>query len=116
FSHRAGIAEQPLDRRGPERDQHLRADELDLFPEPRKTRVHFLRGGLAISRGTRRHVRTALEHVPDVNGIARIAHGLNDLREKLPGASHEWFTLRVFIRSRGLTDEHQPRRRIADTE
>ena len=49
----------------------------------------------------------AFDDVTDVNILAAEAHGLDHLREQLPGSADERFALLVFIAPRTFTDKHE---------
>ncbi len=103
-------AQQALRRELAERDDHARADDLDLAEQERLAGRHLVRLGIAIAR------RAALDHVGDVDLLAGQADRLDDLRQQLPGAADEGLALLVFVLARRLAHEHQPRLRMADAE
>jgi hypothetical protein len=56
--------------------------------------------------------RTALQDVENVHILAPQRAGFDDLVEQLTGAADKRFALPVFIRARGLAQEHEPGQRI----
>ena len=69
-----------------------------------------VRLGIAVAR------RTALDHVGDVDLVARQVHRLDHLRQQLARAADERDPLDVLVGARRLADEHQIGVRIADAE
>src|SRR5262245_33028526 len=94
----------------PERDDHLRADDVDLLEEKRLAGFDLVLLGVAVLR------RTALDDVRNVDVVAPEPDRLDDLRQQLAGAADERLALDVFVAARRLADEHQVGVRIADTE
>ena len=92
------------------------SDQIDLLVEIGNAGLHLLRGGLAIARGLARRIGPALQDVGDVNCLALKTHGLDDLRQELPGLAHERFALLIFIRARSFADKHDLGIDVADTE
>src|SRR6185503_173281 len=72
--------------------------------------LDFIRFGIAVLR------RPALDHVGDVDVVARQADRLDDFRQQLPGAADERNALDVLVAARRLADEHQVGVRVADAE
>src|SRR5688572_5858811 len=93
-----------------ERHDHARLDDVDLPEQVGLALLHFVGFRIAIAG------RPALDDVGDVDLIARQADGLDDLGQQLPGTAHEGLAPLVFFLARRLTDEHQPRFRVADAE
>jgi hypothetical protein len=93
-----------------ERHDHLWLDARDLRLEERRALRDLVRLGIAIAG------RTALHDVGDVDLLAREAHGSDDLRQQLAGASDERLALFVFIGPRAFPDEHQRRLGIPYSE
>ena len=84
--------------------------DVDLPEQERLARRDFVRLRIAVPR------RPALDHVGDVDLVAREAHRLDHLRQQLPGAADERNPLDVLVRAGRLADEHQVRVRIPDAE
>ena len=101
------FAEESIDGGGSESDDRLGLDKINLCMEVRKAAFHFFRCGRTVAVGLAGGVRAAFENVRDVNLFARESHGLNDLCEKLAGATNEGFSLFVFLSSRSFTDKHE---------
>src|SRR5687768_967076 len=93
-----------------ERHDHARLDDVDLPEQVGLTLLHFVGFRIAITG------RPALDDVGDVDLIAGEADGLDDLRQQLPGTADEGLASLVFFLAGRLTDEHQPRFRVADAE
>src|SRR5688572_24395311 len=93
-----------------ERHDHARLDDVDLPEQVGLALLHFVGFRIAIAG------RPALDDVGDVDLIAGEADGLDDLRQQLPGTAHEGLAPLVFFLAGRLTDEHQPRFRVADAE
>ena len=85
----------------------LRVDGLDLPLEIGQAVDDLLGSRIAVLR------RSALQDVADEDLLALQAAGGDDLVEKLPRPADERPALGVFIRPRGLADEHDPGPRIA---
>lgn len=60
--------------------------------------------------------RAAFENVADKNILALELHGFENLVQQLPSATDEGFSLSVFFRTWGLTDENDIGSGISDTE
>ncbi len=116
FAHRRGRPKKSFHRHGTKRDNHFRFDDIDLLHQIRPAGLHLARRRRAISERTSRHVRAAFENVGDVNLFPRKTHCLDNFGKQLAGATDERFALRIFIRPRCFSDEHDIGVRIADSE
>src|SRR5437773_9504556 len=93
-----------------ERDDHLRLDDFDLPEQERLAGLDFVLLGVPVLW------RTTLDHIRNVDVIAREADRLDDFREELTGAADERDALDVFVMARRLADKHEVGRRIAHSE
>src|SRR4051812_19251906 len=108
-NRRVGLEERPRGERA-KRDDNLRLDRRELAKQEWLARRNLVRFRIAIARWT------ALQHVRDIHIVARQPHRLDHLRQQLTGAADKRYALLVFVRARGLADEHHVSVRIADTE
>ncbi len=102
-------------REGAERDDHLRADDLDLPEQESLAGRDLLRLRVAVPG------RTALDDVRDVDLLAaELAaaddHRLDHLRQELARPPDERQSLGVLVGPGPLADEHQRRRRVPRSE
>src|SRR5271165_3191887 len=114
--HRLDFSEQTAHRCSAQSNHYFRLNKLDLLPEIRQTSFHLSRRRLAISRCTWGNIRTAFQHVSNVDARTLKPHRLDYPSEQFAGASDKRFALHVFVGARSFTDKHQLRRRVADTE
>jgi len=95
-------AEQGLCGETAKRTDDFGLDEFNLFQEKRFTGFDFNGFWVPISGWT------AFDDVCNVDLLARISHGFNNLSQKLSGSTDKGFALSVFIGAalfRHLTDE-----------
>src|SRR4051812_17015306 len=83
--------QQSLRRERAERQNHLRADQLDLADEVRRTGRDLLRERVPVTW------RTMLEDIRNEDVLPREPDGADDLGEQLAGGSHEGFSLLVLV-------------------
>jgi len=86
-------AQQRLGAELAERHDHLRFDDVDLLKQKRLARLDFVRLRVSVLR------RTALDHVRDVDIVAREFDRFDDLRQQLTRAADEGNPLNVFVRA-----------------
>ena len=95
------LAGEELRREVPERRDDLRPDQLDLPEEVPLAGLDLLGLRVAVAG------RPALEHVRDVDVLARQPDPGEQLAEQLPGGADERHALLVLVESGRLADEHQ---------
>src|SRR5215831_12748481 len=107
LAHCAAHSKQAFDSDRTERNQYSWLNNFDLFREIGAAGLHFNRRRRPVPKTARGCVRPAFEDVRDVNVFSHEIHRLNNSRQQLSGASHEWFALLIFVHTGRFTDEHQ---------
>jgi len=93
-----------------ERNHNFGLDYSDLAHQEWRAGVTLVAFGRAVARGT------ALDHVRDVDFLARQSHRFDHVVEQLTGSAHKGFALRIFVGAGAFADEHQLGFRIAYPE
>ena len=105
-----GLAREELRGEVAERGDQLRLDELDLLEEVALARLDLVGLRVAVPR------RAALDHVGDVDVLAREADSGEELVEELPGLADERIALLVLVEAGRLAHEHEVGGGIAHAE
>jgi hypothetical protein len=107
LAYRGGGVEQCFSCMGPEGDDNLRLDYLNLSLEEGQAACDFVGLGIAIAR------RATFQYVAYEDVASLEAAGDDDFVQQLAGPAHEGASLGVFIGAGGFSGEHYARVGVA---